>query len=121
MKISSLLPSTLSPLDAWNTLWSGSAIESSQALSDLFILATIYLGGAFFLGALVLTFRSCWRTIRYRRRLRSVKDYADVRESLGADVRFPLLKDFNHHLIDIRKQDGSGDMALRRSLNAEEA
>lgn len=58
--------------------------------------------------------------MRYRRRLRSVKDYADVRESLGADVRFPLFKDFNHHLIDIRKQDGSGDMALRRSLDAEE-
>lgn len=120
MKITILLPTTWNPSEALSKLFQGSNLESSQALSDLFILGTIYLGGAFFLGALVLTFRSCWRTIRYRRRLRSVKDYADVRESLGADVRFPLFKDFNHHLIDIRKQDGSGDMALRRSLDAEE-
>lgn len=120
MKITSLLPSTWNPSDALTKLLQGSSIDSSQGLSDLFILATIYLGCAFFAGALILTFRSCWRTIRYRRRLRSVKDYADVRESLGADVGFPLFKDFNHHLIDIRKQDGSGDMALRRSLNAEE-
>ena len=120
MKIIILLPTTWNPSEALSKLLQGSNLESSQALSDLFILGTIYLGGAFFLGALVLTFRSCWRTIRYRRRLRSVKDYADVRESLGADVGFPLFKDFNHHLIDIRKQDGSGDMALRRSLDAEE-
>jgi hypothetical protein len=120
MKISILLPTTWNPSEALSQLLLGSNLESSQALSDLFILATVYLGGAFFGGALILTFRSCLRTIRYRCRLRSVKDYADVRESLGTDVRFPLFKDFNHHLIEIRKLDGSGDMALRRSLNAEE-
>jgi chromosome segregation ATPase len=120
MNIPVLLPTTWNPSEALSKLLQGSNLESSQGLSDLFILGTIYLGGAFFLGALVLTFRSCWRTVRYRRRLSLVKDYAAVRESLGTDVRFPLFREFNHHLIDIPKQDGSGDMVLRRSLYAEE-
>jgi chromosome segregation ATPase len=120
MKITSLLPSAWNPIEAWNKLIQGSSIESSQGLSDLFILATIYLGAAFFVGALFFTLRSCWRTIRYRRRLRGIKDYTSARESLGGDGSFPLFREFNHHLIDVPKQDGSGDMVLRRSLDAEE-
>jgi hypothetical protein len=33
---------------------------------------------------------------------------------------FPLFREFNHHLVDVPKQDGSGEMVLRRSLDAEE-
>lgn len=120
MKITSLLPSTWNPSEALTKLLQGSSIESSQGLSDLFILATIYLGCAFFVGALILTLRSCWRTIRYRRRLSGIKEYSSARESLGGDASFPLFREFNHHLVDVPKQDGSGDMALRRSLDAEE-
>lgn len=120
MKINSLFPSTWSPYEALGKLLQGSTIEASQGLSDLFILAIFYLGAAFFLGALVLTFRSFWKTIRYRKCLSLVKDYAQVRESLGSDIRYPLFREFNHHLIDIPKQDGSGDMSLRRSVDAEE-
>jgi hypothetical protein len=101
-------------------LLQGSSIEASQGLSDIFILAIIYLGAAFFLGALVLTFRSFWKTIRYRKCLSLVKDYAQVRKSLGSDIRYPLFREFNRHLINIPKQDGSGDMSLRRSVDAEE-
>lgn len=120
MKITSLLPSTSNPIEAWNKLIQGSSLESSQGLSDLFILATIYLGAAFFVGAVFVTLRSCWRTIRYRRRLRSIKVYSSVRESLGGDGSYPLFREFNHHLVDVPKQDGSGDMVLRRSLDAED-
>jgi ABC-type transporter Mla subunit MlaD len=120
MKITSLLPSTWNPSEALTKLLQGSSIESSQGLSDLFILATIYLGCAFFVGALILTLRSCWRTIRYRRRLSGIKEYSSARESLGGDASFPLFREFNHHLVDVPKQDGSGDMSLRRSLDAEE-
>lgn len=120
MKITLLKPSTWNPSEALTKLLQGSSIESSQGLSDLFILATIYLGCAFFVGALILTLRSCWRTIRYRRRLRGIKEYSSARESLGGDGSFPLFREFNHHLVDVPKQDGSGDMVLRRSLDAEE-
>ena len=120
MKISTLLPSTWSPYEAIRKLLQGSTIEASQGLSDIFILATIYLGAAFFLGAIALTFRSFWRTIRYRKCLSLVRDYAQVRESLGSDISYPLFREFNHHLIYIPKQDGSGDMSLRRSVDAEE-
>lgn len=76
MKITSLLPSTLWPNEALAKLLQGSSLESSQGLSDLFILATLYLGIAFLVGALYLTLRSCLRTIRYRRRLSGIKDYS---------------------------------------------
>jgi ABC-type transporter Mla subunit MlaD len=120
MKITSLLPSTWNPNEALTKLVQGSSTESSQGLSDLFILATIYLGSAFFVCAVFLTLRSCWRTIRYRRRLSAIKEYSAARESLGGDDSFPLFREFNHHLVDVPKQDGSGDMVLRRSLDAEE-
>jgi methyl-accepting chemotaxis protein len=120
MKITSLLPSTWNPNEALTKLIQGSSIESSQGLSDLFILVTIYLGAAFLIGAFFLSLRSCWRTIRYRRRLRGIKDYSSVRESLGGDTSFPLFREFNHHLIHVPKQDGSDDVVLRRSLDAEE-
>lgn len=120
MKIASLLPSTWNPSEALTKLLQGSSIESSHGLSDLFILATIYIGCAFFVGAALLTFRSCWRTIRYRRRLSGIKEYSSARESLGGDGSFPLFREFNHHLVDVPRQDGSGDMVLRRSLDAEE-
>ncbi len=120
MKITSLLPSTWNPSEALTKLLQGSSIESSQGLSDLFILATIYLGAAFFVGAVFLTLRSCWKTIRYRRRLRSIKEYSSARESLGGDGSFPLFHEFNHHLVDVPKQDGSSDMVVRRSVDADE-
>jgi hypothetical protein len=120
MKITSLLPSTWSPSEALAKLLQGSSLESSQGLSDLFILATIYLGSAFFIGALILTLRSYWRTIHYRHRLSRVANYVDDRESLGKDVRFPIFREFNHHLVDVPKQDGSGGMVLRRSVDAAE-
>jgi chromosome segregation ATPase len=120
VKISTLLPSTWSPYEAIRKLLQGSTIEASQGLSDIFILATIYLGAAFFLGAIALTFRSFWRTIRYRKCLSLVRDYAQVRESLASDISYPLFREFNHHLFYIPKQDGSGDMSLRRSVDAEE-
>ena len=120
MKITSLLPSTWNPNEALNKLIQGSSLESSQGLSDLFILATIYLGAAFFVGAVLLTLRSCWRTIRYRRRLSGIKEYSSARKSLGGDGAFPLFREFNHHLVDVPKQDGSSDMVLRRSLDADE-
>jgi methyl-accepting chemotaxis protein len=120
MKITSLLPSTWNPNEAVTKLIQGSSIESSQGLSDLFILAIIYLGSAFLVGAVCLTFRSCWRTIRYRRRLSAIKEYSSARESLGGDTSFPLFREFNHHLVDVPKQDGSGDMVVRRSVDAEE-
>jgi methyl-accepting chemotaxis protein len=120
MKITSLLPSTWNPSEALTKLLSGSSAESSQALSDLFILTTIYLGGAFFLVAVILTLRSCWRTYRYRRCLAGVKQYADSRDSLGSNESFPIFREFNHHLVDIPKQDGSGQMMLRRSVDADE-
>jgi methyl-accepting chemotaxis protein len=120
MKITSLLPSTWNPNEAFTKLIQGSSIESSQGLSDLFILAIIYLGSAFLVGAVYLTFRSCWRTIRYRRRLSAIKEYSSARESLGGDTYFPLFHEFNHHLVDVPKQDGSGDLVVRRSVDAEE-
>lgn len=120
MKITSLLPSAWSPSEALSKLLRGSSLESSQGLSDLFILTTIFLGGAFFIGAVILTLRSCWRTIRYRYRLSGVTDYVAARESLGKDVRFPIFQEFNHHLVDVPKQDGSGGMILRRSVDAAE-
>lgn len=120
MKITSLFPSTWNPIEALTGLLNGSNLESSQALSDLFILGTIYLGGAFLAVGLVLTVRSCWRTIRYRRRLGGLKDYASGRESLGGDKKFPLFREFNHHLVDVPKQDGSGNFDLRRSVDAAE-
>lgn len=120
MKFTSLLPSTWSPSDALSKLLRGSSLESSQGLSDLFILATIYLGGAFFIGAVILALRSCWRTIRYRYRLSSVADYLAARDSLGKDPRFPIFQEFNHHLVNVPKQDGSGGMVLRRSVDAAE-
>ncbi len=101
-------------------LFEGSSIESPRGLSDLFILAVIYLGSAFFLGAVLLTLRSCWRTIRYRGRLSAYKEYVDARESLGGDASFPLFREFNHHLVDVPRQDGSGEMMLRRSVDAAE-
>lgn len=120
MKITSLLPSTWSAVEALTRLLNGSSLESSQVLSDLFILGTIYLGSALLAYALVLTVRSCWRTFRYRRRLSSLTDYKSGRESLGSDVRFPIFREFNHHLVDVPKQDGSGELVLRRSVDAAE-
>lgn len=120
MKITSLFPSSWSYRDALTNLLHGSNLESSQGLSDLFILATIYLGSFFFFGALILTVRSWWRTRRYRRRLSGVREYSDARESLGGDLSFPLFREFNHHLVTVPKQDGSGGMALRRSVDAAE-
>lgn len=120
MKINALLPSTWSPSEALVKLLHGSSLESSQGLSDLFILATIYLGTAFFVGALIQTLRSYWRTIHYRKRIRGLVDYASIRESIGKDVGFPIFREFNHHLVDVPKQDGSGSMALRRSVDAAE-
>lgn len=120
MNIDSLFPSTWTPSAAVEKLLHGNSTESSQALSDLFILATIYLGGVFFMGALFITLRSWWRTTRYRRRLAGVTEYANVQASLGGDTSFPLFREFNHHLVEIPKQDGSGDMVLRRSIEADE-
>ncbi|WP_345737039.1 anti-phage ZorAB system protein ZorA [Prosthecobacter algae] len=120
MKISSLLPSTFNPLEAWNKLIDGSSIDASHGLSDLFILTIIYFGGAFFIWVLFFTARSLWRTFRYRRRLSAVKDYSTARESLGGDRRFPRFREFNHHLVNVPKLDGSGGMMLRRSVDAEE-
>jgi hypothetical protein len=54
---------TWNPNEALTKLIQGSSIESSQGLSDLFILATIYLGAAFLIGALFLSLRSCWMTL----------------------------------------------------------
>jgi chromosome segregation ATPase len=120
VKISILLPSTWSPYEALRKLLQGSTIEASQGLSDIFILATIYLGISFLLGALFLTLRSLWRSTKYRQRLKNVVDYAINCESLGKDNRFPLFREFNHHLVYIPKQDGSHEMLLRRSIDAEE-
>ena len=120
MKITSLLPSTWSLSEAWHKLLHGSNVEASQGLSDLFVLGTIYLGSAFFIIALLVTLRSCWRTILYRRRLSGVKDYAEAHASLGRDDKFPLFSEFNHHLVNVPKQDGSGGFALRRSVDANE-
>lgn len=120
MKITSLFPSTWNPAEALIKLTQGSAVESSQGLSDIIILATIYLGSAFLVIGLLLTFRSCWQTIRYRNRLLGLKDYASVRVSLGSDEDFPLFREFNHHLVDVPKQDGSDELLLRRSVDAAE-
>ena len=120
MKITSLFPSTWNPAEALIKLTQGSSVQSSQGLSDLIILATIYLGSAFLAIGLVLTFRSCWQTIRYRNRLLGLKDYASVRVSLGSDEELPLFREFNHHLVDVPKQDGSDELVLRRSVDAAE-
>lgn len=120
MKITSLLPSTWNPSAAWQNLFNGSSLEASQALSNLIILAIIYLGVAFLIIGLALTLRSSWRTIRYRRRINGLKDYSEGLESLGTDANFPIFREFNHHLVDIPKQDGSGDLMLRRSVDAAE-
>lgn len=98
----------------------GTNLESSQGLSDIFILGTIYLGSAVFLIMMFLTWRSCRQTTRYRRRLKEVNDYESARQSLGADLLFPIFQEFNHHLVDVPKQDGSGGMMLRRSVDADE-
>jgi hypothetical protein len=120
MKITSLLPSTWNLSEAWQKLLHGSNVEASQGLSDLFILGTIYLGSAFFIIGLLVTLRSCWRTTLYRRRLSGVKDYAEAHASLGRDDKFPLFREFNHHLVNVPKQDGSGGLVLRRSVDADE-
>lgn len=120
MKITSLFPSTWNPLQPLTKLTQGSSLETSQGLSDLFILATIYLGGAFLAFGFMLTVRSCWRTIRYRRRLAGLVNYDSGREALGSDTKFPLFREFNHHLVDVPKQDGSGHLDLRRSVDAAE-
>ncbi|MBP7948646.1 MAG: anti-phage defense ZorAB system ZorA [Verrucomicrobiales bacterium] len=120
MKITALLPSTWSVSEAWQKLLGGSPAESSQGLSDLFILVTLYFGGLLLLLGLFLTFRSCWKTLRYRRRLKSIKDYSSVRGTLGSDGSFPLFREFNHHLVEVPKQDGSGELMLRRSVDGAE-
>jgi ABC-type transporter Mla subunit MlaD len=40
--------------------------------------------------------------------------------SLSSDEQFPIFREFNHHLIDVPKQDGSGELVLRRSVDAVE-
>lgn len=120
MKITSLLPSTWSLSEAWHKLLHSSNVEASQGLSDLFVLGTIYLGSAFFIMGLLVTLRSCWRTMLYRRRLSGVTDYAEAHASLGRDDKFSLFSEFNHHLVNVPKQDGSGGLVLRRSVDANE-
>lgn len=120
MKITALFPNTLNPSEAWQKLLHGSNVESSHGLSDLFILVTIYIGSTFLLFGLWVTLRSCWRTILYRRRLSGVTDYAEAHASLGRDDKFPLFSEFNHHLVNVPRQDGSGGLALRRSVDADE-
>lgn len=120
MNFTLLLPSTWNPIEALNKLLQGSSIESSQGLSDLFILFTVYLGAFSLFIALIYTLSSWWRTVRYLRRLRGITDYSASREALGGDPAFPLFRDFNHHLVEFRRRDGSGDWVLRRSIDADE-
>jgi chromosome segregation ATPase len=118
MQITALFPSTWNPAEALTKLTRGSSFESAQGLSDLFILGTIYLGGVFLLVSFVLTVRSYLRTQRYRRKLHGVQRYDTARVSLGQDPQTPLFREFNHHLINVPKQDGSGDLDIRRSVDA---
>jgi methyl-accepting chemotaxis protein len=120
MNFTLLLPSTWNPIEALNKLLQGSSLESSQGLSELFILATIYLGALSLIIALIFTVRSWWRTVRYLGRLRGISDYSASRQTLGDDRVFPLFHEFNHHLVDLRRQDGSGEWVLRRSVDADE-
>jgi len=121
MQIETLKPSTWwNYSEAWAKLLGGSAEEASKGLSDLFILGIIHLGGVLFLVCFLLTVRSWIRTRKYRRRLGGYNHYAEAREALRNDTRLPLFREFNHHLVDIPKQDGSGEMVLRRSVDAVE-
>jgi methyl-accepting chemotaxis protein len=87
-------------------------------LSDLFILGVVYLSCGFLVYALYLTIRSSYRSIRYAKRLKGISDYAESRDILGSDTKFPLFHEFNHHLVTVPKMDGSDNLVLRRSVDA---
>jgi chromosome segregation ATPase len=115
-----LLPSTWNPATAWWRLLHGTSGEASQALSDLFITVTVYLGATFLLWSVWLTLRSWWRASRYRRALRGVTDYAAVRQKLHTDRRVPLFRGLHHHLVEIPLRDGSEKTESRRTVEAAE-
>jgi hypothetical protein len=115
-----LLPSTWNPATAWQRLLYGTNAESSQALSDVFITSTVYLGAAFLLWSLWLTLRSWWRTNRYRQALRGVTDYTAVRQKLQANQLLPLFRGLHHHLVEIPLRDGSDRTESRRTVEAAE-
>lgn len=115
-----LLPSTWNPVTAWGRLLHGTRAEASQALSDLFITVTVYLATAFLTWSMWLTLRSWWRSRRYRTALRGVSDYASVRQRLHSDLRVPLFRGLNHHLVEIALRDGSEKSESRRTVEAAE-
>jgi hypothetical protein len=115
-----LLPSTWNPTTAWWLLLHGTPAEASQALSDLFIATTVYLGSAFLVWSLWLTVRSCLRTRPYRAALSGATDYASIRQRLHNDRRVPLYRDLHHHLVEVPLRDGSQKTAPRRTVEAAE-
>jgi hypothetical protein len=120
MNWSLLLPSTRNPAAAWKALSSDSSSIASQALSDLFILVTLYLAALFVVWGFGAMLRSLWKTQVYLRRLRGVKDYRSVRQMLNSDNQPTLFRDLDRHLITKPCLDGSEQKELRRSVDAAE-
>ncbi|MGV3661001.1 MAG: anti-phage ZorAB system protein ZorA [Prosthecobacter sp.] len=115
-----LFPTTLNPFSAWHAIRHESGEKASQALTDLFINANLYLVAIFLIWSLYVTLRSIHRSYRYRGALKGVTDYASAKNRLHQDERVPLFRGLHHHLVDIPSRDGSHRTELRRTVDAAE-
>ncbi|MDA7625163.1 anti-phage ZorAB system protein ZorA [bacterium] len=114
MRLEKLFPSSWNIFEIWNQFIAG---QSTERLSDLFILLTIYLACAAAVWVFIAAVKSWVHGLIYLVGLPSRKkshEFVEKRFKWAGNRWRPLAGEFNAMLVEIPSGDGSFDRVLRR-------